>query len=81
MLAEVQSPYPPAERLLYSFGSSDDLARWKVFTDQQYGGRSTAELASSPDEPVSAKFASNHGTALSEIDRSKSSMHSSSSSQ
>jgi hypothetical protein len=48
----VQNPYPPSERLLYSFGSAQELARWKVFTDQEYGGRSTAELTLSPDAEV-----------------------------
>ena len=53
---EVQNPYPPSERLLYSFGSAQELARWKVFTDQEYGGRSTAELALSAEAEVVLRF-------------------------
>ena len=49
---EVQNPYPPVDRLLYSFSSAEDLAHWNVFTDQQYGGQSTAKLVLSGDELV-----------------------------
>ena len=49
----VQNPYPQGERLLYSFASQEDLKLWTVFSDKQYGGKSTAELTLSGLEPVS----------------------------
>lgn len=49
----VQNPYPQAERLLYSFGAKEDLKLWTVFSDKEYGGKSTAELVLSESEPVS----------------------------
>jgi hypothetical protein len=49
----VQNPYPQAERLLYSFASQEDLKLWTVFSDTEYGGKSTAQLELSGSEPVS----------------------------
>lgn len=37
------------DKLLYKFHSQEDLARWKVFTDQSFGGSSTAALTLAPD--------------------------------
>ncbi len=52
---------PPGEKTLYRFASPEDLAAWTVFSDQQFGGTSTASLslagssgdaeASSSDQP------------------------------
>ena len=53
VLLAVQNPYQEGEKLLYSFASQEDLKRWTVFSDQEYGGKSTAELALSDSEPVS----------------------------
>ncbi len=52
-LLAVQNPYQEGEKLLYSFASQEDLKRWTVFSDHEYGGKSTAELALSDSEPVS----------------------------
>ena len=49
----MQNPYPKAERLLYSFGTAEDLNLWTVFSDKEYGGRSEAELIMAASEPVS----------------------------
>ena len=53
LLLAVQNPYQEGEKLLYSFASQEDLKLWTVFSDQEYGGKSTAELALSGSEPVS----------------------------
>ena len=53
LLLAVQNPYQEGEKLLYSFASQEDLQRWTVFSDQEYGGKSTADLALSASEPVS----------------------------
>eukprot|EP00884_Botryococcus_braunii_P023156 jgi/Botrbrau1/9524/Bobra.0211s0015.1 len=43
-------PFPSAEKLFYSFHTNKDLARWKVFTDMEFGGKTTASL-NLMDEP------------------------------
>ena len=53
-LRAVQNPYPQAERLLYSFGTTEDLDLWTLFSDKEYGGKSEAELTMAASEPVRA---------------------------
>ncbi|CAL8471552.1 g11094 [Coccomyxa elongata] len=58
-LDKVQNPYPAAERVLYQFASAEDLGKWKVFTDEEFGGQSIAELSSSSntrDRTATAEF-------------------------
>lgn len=52
MTAAVQNPIPPSEKLLFTFKTESDLARWSTFTDQEFGGQSEALLALSPTPPV-----------------------------
>ncbi|KAK9832142.1 hypothetical protein WJX74_000518 [Apatococcus lobatus] len=44
-LQQVRHLQPPSEQLLYRFASAPDLDRWRVFTDSEWGGSSTATLA------------------------------------
>lgn len=48
----VRNPYPDFQRTLFEFTSPADLALWNVFSDSEYGGRSTAALQLSQEEPV-----------------------------
>ena len=50
----MQNPLNEGEKLLYSFVSQEDLTAWTVFSDQEYGGKSTAELSMSDSESVSS---------------------------
>lgn len=52
LFAAVRYPFPEAEKVLYTFQSRDDLARWKIFTDQEFGGRTTAILSPMAEPPV-----------------------------
>lgn len=52
MTAAVQNPIPPSEKLLFTFKTESDLARWSTFTDQEFGGQSEALLTLSPTPPV-----------------------------
>ena len=47
-----QNPIPPSEKLLFTFKNSKDIARWNIFTDQEFGGQSEAALALSDNPPV-----------------------------
>lgn len=49
----VADPLSQAERSLFQFNTPADLELWKVFSDSEYGGRSTAELRLCEDAPVS----------------------------
>ena len=42
--AAVQNPIPPSEKLLFTFKTEKDLARWSTFSDQEFGGQSEASL-------------------------------------
>ncbi|KAH9294658.1 hypothetical protein KI387_038246, partial [Taxus chinensis] len=35
---------PPTEREIFSFRSKDDLRRWNLYADSEYGGLSSASL-------------------------------------
>lgn len=48
----VRDPAPPAQQVLYTFENAAALARWKIFSDQELGGTSTAELKDWPEHPV-----------------------------
>ena len=50
--AAVQNPIPPSEKLLFTFKTEKDLARWSTFSDQEFGGQSEASLALSQTPPV-----------------------------
>lgn len=50
--AAVQNPIPPSEKLLFTFKTDKDLARWSTFSDQEFGGQSEASLALSQTPPV-----------------------------
>jgi hypothetical protein len=52
----VRDPHPPLERLLYSFSTPEDLARWTLYSDAEYGGATTAALAASAEFPVCCFF-------------------------
>jgi hypothetical protein len=52
MCLAVRYPFPEAEKVLYTFQSVDDLARWRIFTDQEFGGRTTAALSQMAEPPV-----------------------------
>ncbi|KAK9791192.1 hypothetical protein WJX73_009919 [Symbiochloris irregularis] len=68
-LALVRNPVPPSEAVLFRFRAPEDVARWKVFTDQPYGGRTAAGFELSPTEPESAVFS---GTVSPEFDKAAS---------
>ena len=53
----VQNPYPEAQQTLFQFSSPADLALWNVFSDAEYGGKSTAELRLSDATPVGVCWA------------------------
>ena len=53
LCCSVRNPFPPSEKVLFRFQTDKDVARWKVFTDQDYGGRTTACLQSSQQHSVS----------------------------
>lgn len=40
----VQFPIPSTEKQLYDFQTEEDLSRWTIFTDRDYGGATTAGL-------------------------------------
>ena len=50
----VRNPLPPSEATLFRFETEADLARWKVFTDQKYGGRTIAQLRLAQEDQVKA---------------------------
>ena len=52
----VRDPAPPAQQVLYKFADAADLARWRVFSDQELGGRSEAHLDQWPEHPVRRLF-------------------------
>jgi hypothetical protein len=54
--AAAQNPWTERQRMLYRFTNAEDLAMWNTFSDSQLGGRSTAELRPSPDQPVRPFF-------------------------
>lgn len=56
----------PKRVQLYSFVSSTDIAKWEVFTDEEYGGCSTASLEQLPEGETGAKF---HGELSKDIER------------
>ncbi|EIE21937.1 NADH:ubiquinone oxidoreductase complex I intermediate-associated protein 30 [Coccomyxa subellipsoidea C-169] len=60
--------YLDKERLLYQFASAEDLTQWKVFTDREYGGQSTAELSLFSESRDGTATASFHGNMSVEID-------------
>ncbi|VFQ85855.1 unnamed protein product [Cuscuta campestris] len=35
---------PPSERYIFNFSSKDELKRWHLYSDSEYGGRSSASL-------------------------------------
>lgn len=43
-------------RYLFKFSSPDDLAKWKVFSDAQFGGCSSSKLITSFEDPGTASF-------------------------
>lgn len=48
----VRNPFPDAQQTLFQFSSPADIALWNVFSDSEYGGKSTAALQLSEAEPV-----------------------------
>ena len=52
----VRDPHPPSHRLLASFSESQDLSRWKVFSDAAHGGSTAASLSLSEIFPGTAEF-------------------------
>lgn len=44
MFGPVKYPTPSTEKLLYGFQTENDISRWKVFTDMEFGGKTTASL-------------------------------------
>ncbi len=52
----VRDPAPPAQQVLYNFADTADLARWRVFSDQELGGKSEAHLDQWPEHPVRRMF-------------------------
>ncbi|KAK9803259.1 hypothetical protein WJX72_001399 [[Myrmecia] bisecta] len=63
-IQKVKDPYPPSSRQLFRFKSPEDLAAWNIFTDQEFGGLSTASLSSSAAYPGTANFAGEYSTEL-----------------
>ena len=67
-LSAVQDPARRAQdKVLFTFSSQEDLSRWKPFTDQAFGGSSTAALAQAPDgvRPAAACDVLSHQAVLS----------------
>jgi hypothetical protein len=48
------NPFLDAERMLFKFVGSEQLAAWKLFSDAELGGKSTVSLEPSQEFPVSA---------------------------
>ncbi|GAB4817331.1 hypothetical protein N2152v2_004377 [Parachlorella kessleri] len=61
-LKRVQNPYPEAQQTLFQFSSPADLALWNIFSDAEYGGKSTAELRLSEEVPGSAELCGQFST-------------------
>lgn len=40
----VEDWVPPSERYIFNFGSKEELKRWHLYSDSEYGGLSTASL-------------------------------------
>ncbi|KAF8111254.1 hypothetical protein N665_0076s0241 [Sinapis alba] len=41
---ELEEMVPPAERCIFKFSSKEDLKRWHMYSDSEYGGLSSASL-------------------------------------
>ncbi|DBA75841.1 hypothetical protein WJX77_010736 [Trebouxia sp. C0004] len=61
-LERVQNPIPPSEKLLFTFKTEKDLARWSTFSDQEFGGQSEASLALSQTPAETACFSGRYST-------------------
>lgn len=61
---QVNNPYPPTEKLLFSFATPSDIARWRAFSDAEYGGSSTAQLARCEDDKEAATFSGRYSTSI-----------------
>ncbi|KAG2321779.1 hypothetical protein Bca52824_014992 [Brassica carinata] len=41
---ELEEMVPPAEKCIFKFSSKEDLKRWHLYSDSEYGGLSSASL-------------------------------------
>nr|ACR38688.1 unknown [Zea mays] len=62
---------PPSERCIFNFNSKDELKRWHLYSDSEYGGLSSASLeitdgASVGDTPLTGVFSGNLSLDMSE---------------
>jgi len=48
----VENLMPPAEKLILNFGSKEELHKWHLYSDSQYGGLSSASLETKADGVV-----------------------------
>eukprot|EP00897_Mesotaenium_endlicherianum_P001548 jgi/Mesen1/1420/ME001303S00465 len=59
---------PPAEKLLFTFKTKADLARWTPYSDKEHGGQSTASTTlEEQSTPGSFRFAALRGELSTEI--------------
>lgn len=62
---------PPSERCIFNFNTKDELKRWHLYSDSEYGGLSSASLeitdgASVGDTPLTGVFSGNLSLDMSE---------------
>ncbi|KAF3516148.1 hypothetical protein DY000_02063731 [Brassica cretica] len=41
---ELEEMVPPVEKCIFKFSSKEDLKRWHLYSDSEYGGLSSASL-------------------------------------
>lgn len=56
----------PGEQVLYSFAGAESLASWRVWSDAELGGKSSASLVPSPASPEAALFSGVYSTDIAE---------------
>ncbi|PAN28718.1 hypothetical protein GQ55_5G174200 [Panicum hallii var. hallii] len=62
---------PPSERYIFNFNSKDELKRWHLYSDSEYGGLSAASLeitdsTAGPDTSLTGVFSGNLSSDMSE---------------
>ncbi|WCJ39348.1 NADH:ubiquinone oxidoreductase intermediate-associated protein 30 [Euphorbia peplus] len=63
----VEDFMPPAERVIFNFNSKDELKKWHLYSDSEYGGLSSASLEiKDPGNGLKGVFAGNLSLDLSE---------------
>lgn len=55
-LRKARDPFSSAEKVIFRFSNERDLSVWRVFSDKELGGTTTASLILSSDTPSTASF-------------------------